>query len=322
MNPLAILPGFDRSRILVLGDLMLDEYLWGSVTRISPEAPIPVVDVNSVSYAPGGASNVASNIASLGGKALVFGVVGDDEAGRHLREELEKQGIQANLLVDPSRPTTLKTRVVAHSQQVVRVDRESRAPISKELMPNLLSSLLDSLPSVDAVLISDYKKGITIPSLTQEVIAAARRAGKIVLVDPKGLDWLKYRGTTIITPNEKEAGEAAGVEVDGEAALLRAMRTLVEVTECQAVLVTRGEKGLSLLEADGALSHLPTFAKEVYDVTGAGDTVVAALALALSAGADFPTAACIANHAAGIVVGRVGTATTTRKELERSIARS
>jgi len=322
MDPLAILQGFAQSRILVLGDLMLDEYLWGTVTRISPEAPIPVVDVNSVSYAPGGASNVASNIASLGGKVLLFGVVGDDEAGRHLREELEKRGIQVNLLVDPSRPTTLKTRVIAHSQQVVRVDRESRAPISKELAPRLLKDVINSLPDVDAVLISDYKKGVTTTFLTQEVINAARKAGKMVLVDPKGLDWTKYQGATIVTPNEKEAGEAAGVEIDSDAALLRAVRTLMQMTQCRAVLVTRGEKGLALLEADGDLSHLPTFAREVYDVTGAGDTVVGTLALALSAGADFHTAACIANHAAGIVVGRVGTATTTREELERSIARS
>ncbi|MBI2907003.1 MAG: D-glycero-beta-D-manno-heptose-7-phosphate kinase [Chloroflexi bacterium] len=304
---------------MVLGDLMLDEYLWGKVARISPEAPIPVVDVDRESFALGGAGNVANNISSLGGQAVLCGVVGADDVGQKLRGALERAGVEARIVADPHRSTTLKTRVIAHSQQVVRVDRESRAPISRGMAQRLLDMVVAGMDGADAFLVSDYGKGVTTASVVQGFIALAREAGKPVLVDPKGFDYGKYKGATVITPNEAEAGEAAGRKITDEATLRYALNAIRRKASCQAVLITRGEKGLCLMEDNGDITHLPTFARQVYDVTGAGDTMVGALALALAAGATLGEAARIANHAAGIVVGRVGTATVTIEDFEKAM---
>ena len=316
-----LLSRFDGRQVLVLGDLMLDEWVWGKVSRISPEAPIPVVDVHSITYSPGGACNVACNIIALGGRVRLFGLVGDDEAGQRLLGELDKRGIEVSgLLVDPSRPTTRKTRIVAHNQQVVRADRESRAPLTESMAKELLGRLEKVLHEVDIVLVSDYAKGVVIPKLLTPLIAACQEARRAVVVDPKGTDYSKYARVTVITPNEAEAAQATHVEIVDSDSLLRAGKTLLAQLGCQAVLITRGEHGMSLFEAGGKVTHLPTFAREVYDVTGAGDTAVATLSLALACGATFVEAACLANHAAGVVVGKVGTATVSRQELLNSIA--
>jgi D-beta-D-heptose 7-phosphate kinase/D-beta-D-heptose 1-phosphate adenosyltransferase len=315
------LDGFDDKRILILGDLMLDEYVWGRVTRISPEAPVPIVDVQRITYAPGGAAHVATKVADLGGQVLLFGVVGEDETGMLLRHELEQRGIADDYILSADRHTTRKTRVIAHSQQVVRVDQENRHPISEALALSLLKAVEQNIDGIDAVLISDYAKGISLPILVQGVISAARKRAKMVLIGPKDSECGKYKGATILTLNESEASEAANADIKDEASLAQAGKLLLDKVECEAVLITRGEKGMSLFEATGAVTHLPTYAHEVYDVTGAGDVVIGTLALALTAGASFAEAANIANYAAGVSVGKIGTAPITRHELERAIAR-
>ena len=315
------LEGFDGKRILILGDLMLDEFVWGKVARISPEAPVPVVDVQRITYAPGGAAHVATKVVDLGGRVLLFGVVGEDEPGRLLRHELKQISIDSSFILETDRLTSHKTRVIAHSQQVVRVDQESRHPISEALALSLLEGVKQNIDGIEAVLISDYAKGICTPILVQGVISAARKRGKIVLIGPKDSECDKYKGATIVTLNEGEASEAAGVTITDEDSLAQAGKLLLEKVQCKAVLITRGEKGMSLFEATGAFVHLPTYAREVYDVTGAGDVVIGTLALALTAGASFSEAANIANYAAGVSVGKIGTAPITRRELEMVIAR-
>lgn len=313
------LPG---KKILVLGDVMLDEYIWGSVSRISPEAPVPVVEVQRTSYMPGGAANVAVNIASLGGRVYLAGVVGADQAGERLRALFLSNGVKADgLKVDGRRPTTLKTRIIAHSQQVVRVDREVREPISEPLVRELSAYILEVITDVDALLVSDYAKGVTVPALLTRAISAAREHGKPVVVDPKGRDFSKYRGVTVITPNRVEAAQAVDGEITDEASLVGVGQRLLDQVACEAVLITRGEEGISLFEGSGRITHLPASSREVYDVTGAGDTMVGTLTLALATGADLiRDCARLANCAAGIVVGKVGTAVVTPGELEKALS--
>lgn len=315
-----IIAGFAGQRVAVLGDLMLDEWLWGKVSRISPEAPIPVVDIQRVTCTPGGACNVAANLAALGAGVELFGVIGDDYAGHELVRALDRLRVcTRGALVDRHRLTTLKTRIIAHSQQVVRADRESREPIGEAILRRLAEYLSERVTVVDAFVISDYAKGVAVPELLAIVIDAARNSGKPVVVDPKGIDYSKYRRATVITPNRIEAAQACYIEINDESSLYRAGVTLLNRLECDAVLITRGEEGMSLFEPSGAVTHLPPRAREVYDVTGAGDTVVATLTLALAAGATFVEGAVLANHAAGVVVGKVGTATVSQDELSRSL---
>ncbi len=313
---------FPHARVLVLGDLMVDEYVWGTVSRISPEAPVPVVAVRGESLKMGGAANVAANISALGGQVHVAGVVGTDPPADRLGHELERAGVKADGLVgDPSRPTTVKSRVVAGSQHVVRFDRESDAPLLPAIRKQLLAYVQATLPEVDVLLISDYAKGVVSPPLVRAVLACARDANCPVAVDPKVQHMPLFRGVTVVAPNHHEAAAAAGILVRQEADLLRVGRRLLQRLETRAVLITRGEQGMSLFEAAKAVRHIPTFAREVYDVTGAGDTVMAALALALAAGAPMTTAAILANYAAGVVVGKRGTATVSREELLEAISR-
>ncbi|MBI2303627.1 MAG: D-glycero-beta-D-manno-heptose-7-phosphate kinase [Chloroflexi bacterium] len=311
-----IIHDFRGNRVVVIGDVMLDEYIVGTVARVSPEAPIPVVNVEKVTYTPGGAANVAANVAALGGEVVLCGVVGDDDVAVRLRQEMEKRGVETRFAVDASRTTTLKSRVVAHSQQVVRLDRETRSGISQEVATHLLELVEKSLNGVRAVAISDYGKGLTEPWLMARLIPLAGK-GRPLLVDPKGKDYQKYRGSTIITPNEAEAFEATGGRLD--APLSQVMKTILRRVSCQAVLVTQGAKGMSLMEAGGSTTHFPALAREVYDVTGAGDTVVGTLALALTTGASLVEGVRLANHAAGIVVGRVGTVAVTVGELSEAV---
>ena len=312
-----ILHQFSNCRLVVLGDLMLDEFIWGEVRRISPEAPVPVVEVKRESWHPGGAGNVVSNLLELGARALPIGVIGDDSAGQLLRRKFAECGAETDsLIVDASRPTTRKTRIVAHSQQMVRADREDRSPINAEIEERVFAAVQFAIADSDALIISDYDKGLLTPRLLEMVIAWAHERGKIVCLDPKIKNFLSYRQVDVITPNQPEAERASGVEIVDDASLLTAAQRIREVLDCVNVLITRGEHGMSLFDAQNKLINIPTVAREVYDVTGAGDTVIATLALAMAAGANVYEAAIIANHAAGIVVGKVGTATVSFNELE------
>ncbi len=315
-----IISCFAQKNILVVGDVMLDQYMWGRVSRISPEAPVPVVEVDKVSFTPGGAANVACNVASLGGRAYLVGVVGDDEEGRRLRQFFADNGVLAEgLLTDHERPTTVKTRIIAHSQQIVRVDRERKEAVDGPRAQLVLEQVRRVLADVDILVVSDYAKGLLTPALLRAIIDSARQAGKAVLVDPKGRDYSRYKGATSIMPNKQEAARAVNGEITDESSLLSTGRTLLHQLECEAVIITRGEEGMSIFEKTGRVTHLPAFSRTVYDVTGAGDTVIATLSLALAAGASFVESATLANHAAGIVVGKVGTATVTSRELERGL---
>jgi D-beta-D-heptose 7-phosphate kinase/D-beta-D-heptose 1-phosphate adenosyltransferase len=299
---------------------MLDEYMWGTVSRISPEAPVPVVAVRSETVRVGGAGNVATNVAALGGRVSLIGLVGNDAAAERLSHELEVAGVKSDgLIMDASRPTTVKSRVVAGSQHVVRFDRESDAPVTRGIRRRVVAAVQERLPKADVLLISDYAKGVVGPALVREVLALAARHRTPVAVDPKVQHLTLFTGVTLVAPNHHEAAAAARVSVRSEADLLRVGQRLLRRLKARAVLITRGEQGMSLFEAGKAVVHIPTVAREVYDVTGAGDTVMGALSLALAAEADMHTAAVLANYAAGVVVGKRGTATVSRAELQRAL---
>lgn len=314
-------PRFPKVRVLVIGDLILDEFIWGDVSRISPEAPVPVVWVQRESFMPGGACNVASNVRSLGGEVTLAGIVGDDARGRNLLGELSRQGIDVSgIVTDPHRPTTQKTRVIAHHQQVVRIDREDPSAVEGPVLKRMVAAVREKIDEVDALIIEDYGKGVVTAGLLREVVEAARRRGKIVTVDPKEEHFNFYRGVTSITPNHHEAGRAAGFAIKDEATLERAGKTLLKRLNCESVLITRGEQGMSLFEKRGRVTHIPTVAQEVFDVSGAGDTVISAFTLALAAGASKVEAAFLSNVAAGIVVGKVGIAVVTPEELRKRLS--
>lgn len=316
----AYIKKFRTGKILVVGDLILDQYIWGQVSRISPEAPVPVVTVSSETIQLGGAANVSNNIRSLGGQVDLCGVVGTDEGGRQFMEILDRQGIGCDgILTDQSRPTTRKTRVVAHNQQLVRFDTEKADAISGVLEARIGRYVAACIRSASALVVSDYAKGVVTTRVMTDLTDLAHRHGIPVIVDPKVAHIGRYKGVTVITPNHLEAVQAAGLHGDNEATLLEAGRQLHQRLSCQAVLITRGERGMSLIEGVGKVTHIPTVARQVFDVTGAGDTVVAVLALALSAGASMRQAAILANHAAGIVVGMVGTGTVTAAQLDEAL---
>lgn len=313
-----ILKAFKKRRVLVIGDMILDRYIWGRVSRISPEAPVPVVEVTDENFLLGGAANVANNIISLGGHATIVGLAGEDRGGEILTGLLEERGIGCEGVLSSPRPTTVKTRVIAHSQQVVRFDREDRDRVDGKALRNLLRYITAVIPGHDAVIISDYKKGIVSPELVREVMKRAKRKNIFVSVDPKVGHFHCYKNVSLITPNVLEASLASGLEIRDEMSLLNAGRILLRKIPCDSVLITRGEHGMSLFRK-GQVVHIPTAAKNVYDVTGAGDTVIAAFTLAHAAGASMENAAVIANHAAGIVVGEVGTAVATLDQLRKSL---
>lgn len=309
---------FNGLPVVVLGDLMLDEFVWGVVRRISPEAPVPVVDVERHTYRPGGAANVASNILSLGGVPRTIGIVGEDDPGRRLTELLEGLGVGVGHLVASSRPTTLKTRIIAHNQQVVRADREDRSAPEGALIEGLFRAFDSALAGAGAVIVSDYAKGVVSPMLLERVLPLARDAGVPVFLDPKPVHAHSYRSVTMITPNEREAGALSGVAIRDEETLVEAGRSLVERFGCPYALITRGENGMVLFEPDH-IHRIPATAREVFDVTGAGDTVIATLALGGASGASMLEAAWLANYAAGIAVGKIGTATVSPAEIAATL---
>jgi len=316
-----LLTQFPDRPILVVGDLMLDEFIWGQVSRISPEAPVPVVEVRRRTQAVGGAANAAANAAALGGRVAVAGVVGDDAEGRRVAELLRGQGIDtAGLVVDAARPTTTKTRVVAHSQQMVRIDHEQPGPIPDAVAETLLAAVRDALSRVRACVVSDYGKGVLTPAVVGQLIADARRAGVPVIVDPKGTDYAKYTGATVVKPNQMEAGKVLNRDLRTDAEVDRAGVDLRAILGADsAVLITRGPQGMSLFESDKEPVHVPTQAREVYDVTGAGDTVAGAMAMTLAAGGSLENACRLASLAAAVVVAKLGTATCDLTELRAAV---
>lgn len=307
---------FRGRRVLVLGDVMLDEYLTGDVRRISPEAPVPIVDVQSRTHVPGGAANVASNIASLGGHPVLIGLVGEDESARHLRSVLETNGVSSGWLVKANeRPTVTKTRIVSGQQQIVRLDRELTADLSETQADAVLSAFEQNVADADACLLSDYAKGLLTPAICTHVISRARQLRKPVVVDPKGASFLKYSGCTVITPNLRETEVASKHIIDAEGDLFKAVSQLQAVLGESAVLVTRGPDGMTLFRDRIEVLHAPALAREVFDVTGAGDTVVGMLTLALASGLRMEEAVLLANMAASVVVQKMGTATVSPEEL-------
>ncbi|MDT4952558.1 MAG: D-glycero-beta-D-manno-heptose-7-phosphate kinase [Acidobacteriota bacterium] len=310
--------------IVVYGDVMLDEFVWGDVTRISPEAPVPVVDIRRESVHLGGAANVLANAVALGARASVVGVVGNDRAGEQLRAKLKETGLPDapdTLIVDESRPTTLKTRIIAHSQTVVRADRERRTPVDVETEARIIEVLKEAIKETDAFVVSDYDKGAVTPRILSEILPLVYKRKVPVLIDPKIRNFDAYHPATLVTPNHHEALRLTNTEDHSDEALKRAAHLIRERLGCESVLITRGERGMMLLESYHEPVYVETVAREVYDVTGAGDTVIATLAAALAAGASMLEAAILANHAAGIVVAKVGTATASAEELINSIQR-
>ena len=308
-------------RCLVVGDLMLDEYLWGKTERISPEAPVQVVDVLREDLRLGGAGNVANNLLALGCRVSVASVVGEDENGWALLKAFNREGIVTDgILQEPGRRTGRKTRVVAANQQILRIDRESREPLSATIEGRLCEWLKAHLASFDVVLISDYLKGVLTPTVLDCIISSARQRSLPVLVDPKGSDYRKYRGATILTPNRKEAEAAAGVVIHDDASLQEAAQAIMTSLELDNLLITRSEEGMSLFSGNGETVHIPTVAREVFDVTGAGDTVLAVLACGVAGGTGLTEAAQLANIAAGIAVAKVGTSVVTPAEIIDAVA--
>ncbi|MBI3616162.1 MAG: D-glycero-beta-D-manno-heptose-7-phosphate kinase [Candidatus Omnitrophica bacterium] len=312
-----LLKQFAKTEILVIGDLILDEFIWGSVDRISPEAPVPVVWVDRESVMPGGAANVAGNVQALGGQVRLLGVVGQDACGERLRRELEDRQISSEeILLDPTRPTTTKTRVIAHQQQVVRVDREKTDGVRGTVLKRLLGIAQQAIPQVDGVIIEDYGKGLISPQLLKPVVGLAKRWAKVIAVDPKEEHFSYYRGVTALTPNKKEAALAAKMSITDEKSLLAAGRKILKTLKPEVLLITRGEEGMSLFyRAGNGPVRIPTVAREVFDVSGAGDTVIACFTLARAVGGSFLEAAVLANAAAGVVVGKVGVAACSPEEL-------
>jgi D-beta-D-heptose 7-phosphate kinase/D-beta-D-heptose 1-phosphate adenosyltransferase len=312
----SLLSGFHAARVIVLGDVMVDRFIYGSVERICPEAPVPVVNVERFLDMPGGAANVARNVAAFGARATLLGVVGDDAPANDLRTQLAASPtIDAQLVTDASRPTSVKTRYVADGQQVMRADRESRAPLSADVERKLLEVFSAALRDAQVIVLSDYAKGVLSDSMTRAAIDIARSAGKVIIVDPKSKNFARYKGATLLTPNRLELQQACGQECLTDDDVIAGARRILDQQVCDYMVVTRGKDGMSVIGPGDLTEHLPTTARQVFDVSGAGDTVVAAISLGLAAGGEIVNAASVANIAAGIVVGKRGTATVTTGEV-------
>ncbi len=318
-----ILDNFDGKKILVVGDVMLDEYVWGKVSRISPEAPVMVVDAERHTFVPGGAANVVNNLCALGAKAAIAGVVGDDAAGQTLREKLEEEGADVAALISAGdRPTTLKTRIIAHSQQVVRVDHEKRTAIDAATQARLRAGLIGALPNCDAVLLSDYQKGLLGTEMVRELSDLAGKHGKIITGNLKPTGIGAHCRLSVITLNLSEASAATGMILDDssdEGTLRSAGKMLLRKSGAQQILITRGAQGLILFGADGSIVTVPAHPVAVYDVAGAGDTVISTLTLALAAGASPAEAVTLANCAGAAAVKKVGVATVSRAEILEAV---
>ena len=307
---------FRRRRVLVVGDCMLDEYLWGRVSRISPEAPVMVVEQERTSHAAGGASNVAANLVALGAQAGICGVCGRDAMADMLRDELDRLGVDyTGVITDPSRPTTVKTRIIAHNQQIVRVDREDRAPIDPAVESALIEQMTREITRADAVLFSDYNKGVLSERVVAEGLAAARAAGRPTLANVKPANISLFRDLDLVQVNQSEAEAITGLSLRDEDGARQAGQRLLRMCRCQAALITQGGHGLSLFERDGKVHQIPALEQEVYDVAGAGDSVVAAAALAIAFGAPWPAVGVLANCAGNAKVRKLGVVPVTPDDL-------
>lgn len=311
-----ILKKISKLNILVIGDIMLDAYLWGKVNRISPEAPVPVVRVVNKTFNLGGAANVAKNLISLNANVSMAGIIGNDDEGSSLVHSFKESGIDhQGIFRDPERSTTLKTRVMAHDHQVVRIDQEADQPLSGKVNDQLIDFINKRVPECDAVIVSDYGKGVIHPGLLENLIHSVNKHSVICAIDPKIKNFEFYKNVTVIKPNHHEASMACGLQIDGIELLQKAGNILLEKTNCSMVLITWGKNGMGLFEKEKVFHHIETVSKRVYDVTGAGDTVIAIFTLGLAAGASPFEAAVLSNLAAGIVVSNVGTASVTPEEL-------
>ena len=309
---------FPKTRVLVIGDIIMDEYIWGDVSRISPEAPVPVVDVKRETKMLGGAGNVVNNLSSLGGEAILCGVVGDDSTARQVVEMVRNLGAATEgILQEPDRPTTIKTRIVAQHQQVVRFDRESRRELLPKTVERLLRFVNRMRKDIHAIVVSDYAKGVISPQLMKGLTDLVADSDIVLGVDPKKKNFEHYKGIDVITPNHHEASAFSGIEIVDDETLVAAGNRILRHLKCRSVLITQGKDGMTLFEKKGEPVHIPTVARKVFDVTGAGDTVISTFCLGLAAGMDLKSAALISNFAAGIVVGEVGTSTVKAEELKR-----
>ncbi len=310
------LAGFKTKKLLVIGDLILDEFIWGKVRRISPEAPVPIVEVESEDLRLGGSANVVNNLTALGCKVSLCGVIGKDDNGDKLLQILKGMDVDCRgVVIKEDRPTAIKTRVIAQHQQIVRYDREKPSPISEYSRNKIINYVKENMTDIDAIIISDYDKGVISKELLSSIIPLINKKNIPISVDPKPVNFTLYQGVTVITPNHHEAAEAAGKSAETKENVNAVGVALLESNKTESVLITRGENGMSLFERDGQITHLPTKARDVYDVTGAGDTVISVMALSLASGATLKEASVIANHAAGIVVGKLGTTPATIDDL-------
>jgi D-beta-D-heptose 7-phosphate kinase/D-beta-D-heptose 1-phosphate adenosyltransferase len=311
---------FPDTKVLVVGDIIMDQYIWGDVTRISPEAPVPVVVVKQETKMLGGAANVINNVHSLGGKSILCGVIGKDRIGREILDRVKGLVLTTDgIITEPDRPTSIKTRVIAHSQQVVRFDRESVKAIRAKTTRKILRFVEENLNNIHVVIVADYGKGLISGEIMEGLQERVRGTGKILAVDPKVCNFQYYKGIDVITPNHHEAGAFCGIEIRDEDSLIRAGREMIEKLNCRSVLITQGKDGMTLFENTQEITHIPTVARQVFDVTGAGDTVISTLCLGLASGMNLKSAAVISNFAAGIVVGQVGTSAVGADELKRVV---
>jgi rfaE bifunctional protein kinase chain/domain len=311
---------FRQKRIAVVGDLMLDRYFWGSVARISPEAPVPVVEIESESARLGGAANVANNIKSLGAEPILIGVIGSDNSGSLLRDLLIQSAFTTvGLIVDEDRPTTVKTRVIAHSQHVVRIDRERKVEISHALQHEILEVLRQNIHSVDAIILEDYNKGVVVKSLIKQLVNLANEHKRVITVDPKFNNFFDYHDVTVFKPNSREVEAVMGVKLVDDAVVEETGRAIMKRLQVKNILLTRGERGMTLFEADGTITHIPARTRSVADVSGAGDTVISTLTVALASGVAVREAASLANYAGGVVCGEVGIVPISRDALISAI---
>lgn len=307
---------YNNATVLVVGDIIADHYVWGKVERISPEAPVPIVDVQRESFMLGGAGNVANNIISLGGRVKLCGVVGMDDMGRWIINRLKTDDVCTDgIVIEEGRPTSKKTRVIAHNQHVVRFDHESRGEISAQSEGLIMEYIRTHINDIRVVVISDYAKGVITRNLVKGILQLAMKYNLCIIVDPKLKHFDFYTGATVITPNTSEASMASGIAISDDETLLKAGNMLLNQSNAEAILITRSEHGMSLFQKNNDVTHIPAVARDVYDVTGAGDTVVSTLALSVAAGASLKDAAILANYAGGIVVGIVGTATVHQDQL-------
>ena len=312
---------FSKKRIMVIGDLMLDRYLWGRVSRISPEAPVPVVDIDSESIQFGGAANVVQNVQALHAEVIPVGIIGDDQSGKILKGLFKEKRLPIDgLIIDNDRPTTVKTRIIAHGQQVVRTDREVKSGVLKKIQNEITDFVKSQLASIDSIILQDYDKGLFVPRLIHQLIQLANEQKIPIHVDPKFDHFFEYRAVTVFKPNLKEVADKLGVRLNSDEQLEKAGIKLLEKLQCQAVLITLGELGIALFEKGKPWFKVPTKAVKVHDVSGAGDTVIATLAVAVAAGGDFREAATIANHAAGLVCGEVGIVPVDRERLFQTMS--